>query len=308
MGLFGNQYGNQNDEQYQRNMYLSQYRVARNEIMMAVAFTAINIVLLLINGLNNGVAFLFSITVPYYCVGYGMAFTNEFGSAVFLASGIIAALIMLGLYIMFFVLSKERPGCLTTLLIMFSVDTLAVTVMLFLFGFDASALFDVLFHALILFNLVRGVNAASKLKELGVEVNHPFYVVPVAPDNAGAERSGEPFSYPVNEDKEEREEEEQPEAPEPAYRTEPDGEWDGEGKTRLSAVYNGSDIRVVRKFSCTALIIDGGIYDTYDRIIETDYTLCAEVNGVKYVYSQNKYGGASLSADGEIVATGTFSF
>ena len=105
----------------------------------------------------------------------------------------------------------------------------------------------------------------------------------------------------VKEPEEEPQNEAQPEEPE--FKTEPIGQWDGQGTVRIAAIYNGIEVKAARKFSCTELIIDGKVYDTFDKIIEVQYTLAAEVNGVKYIYAQDGFGRAVLMADGNTLAS-----
>ena len=204
-----------------------------------------------------------------------------------------------------------------------------------------SGILDIVFHGLVLVYLIRGVIAAKKLKALGVRVDAqtaPNVVntaqnggaaaqtqpetVEAAPEEnvkktvcpyCGSElNEGASFCHScgakveAEEQVKERDEEPQNEAAqseEPEFKTEPVGAWDGQGTVRIAAIYNGVEVKAARKFSCTELIIDGKVYDTFDKIIETQYTLAAEVNGVKYIYAQDGSGQVVLLADGNTLAS-----
>lgn len=346
MGIFSNQYVNQANQQSPKNMLLAQYRVARTELIMVLVLTAVNVLSLIF---NSSFYFLFSLTVPYLSVGYGVAFTSEYGLPAFMIAGIVFAALIVGVYIVLYVLSKKKAGCLTAILVLFGIDTVAVIFLAVIEGSEGgfSAILDVLIHALVMFYFIRGVVAAKKLKALGVSVD--AQPAPNAVNNAPAGETAEqtqpetaeiapeenanktvcPYCgseletgasfcqscgaklEPEEQAKEQDEgpaDQPEPDIAGPEYKTEPVGAWDGQGKIRLAAIYNGVEVKAVRKFSCTELIVDGKVYDTFDKIIEGNYTLAAEVNGVKYIYAQDGFGEAALTADGMNLASGTFAF
>ena len=340
MGIFSNQYVNQANKQSPENLLLAQYRLARSQLVLALVLTAVNVGTLL---LNVNFYFLFSLAVPYYSVVFGMVFAQEFAMNGFLIIGIVAAVIVFAVYVLLYVLSKKKAGCLTALLVLFAIDTVAVLGVIIIAASGSegglSGIFDIVFHGLVLFYLIRGVIAAKKLKALGVSVDTQMVpnVVNTAPNGETAAQaqpdetapeenvnktvcpycgselnSGAAFCHSCGakvepeEQAEEQDEEPQNEpgqTKEPEFKTEPAGDWDGQGTVRIAAIYNGVEVKAARKFSCTELIIDGKVYDTFDKIIETQYTLAAEVNGVKYIYAQDGFGQAVLTADGNMLAS-----
>lgn len=326
MGIFSNQYVNQANNQSPEQMLLAQYRMARSQLLLALILTAVNVGTLL---LNVDFYFLFSLAVPYYSVFFGMVFTEQLALYGFLIAGIIAAVLVFAVYVLLYIFSKRKPGCLTALIVLFSIDTVAVigTVAVAASEGGLSGIFDIVFHGLVLFHLIRGVIAAKKLKDLGVSVDQaaapqainveavPQNGIPFGDGENGESKApedfeGEAYGQKQEETSEIPEEEqsgpENTESEEPEYKTEPIGVWDGQGNIRLAAIYNGVEVKATRKFSCTELVIDGKVYDTFDKIIEVNYTLAAEVNGVKYIYAQDGLGQAVLTADGNTLAAGTF--
>ena len=327
MGIFSNQYANQGNPQTPKALLLSKYRIARSEVLLVLIFTVINVALLI---LKTNYYFLFSLTVPYYGVVFGSVVAQEYGIGGFLVAGIVFALIMIAVYFVLYFLSKKRSGCMTAILVLFSIDTLALlgVLMIEISSGGFSSLFDIAVHALVLYYLIRGVSAASQLKKLGIDVNTlPAAMNADAPTGSETvyttytEENGRENGNAENEQIEPEQQsvpyqpdiaEETPEEPEPVsagaveYKTEPECVWDGDGKIRLAAIYDGIEVKAVRKFSRTELVVDGKVYSSFDKIIESGYTLAAEVNGIKFVYSHDGFGGAVLSANGEELATGTF--
>lgn len=155
------------------------YNAARANLLLVVAFTIINIILVL-TGANT--YFLFSASVPYYIVfigsllcgklpaeyyeGTGLTEADFFPSSVLTVMVVIAAVI-LALYVLAWLLSrKNKVGWLIFALVLFALDS----VMMFLFsGISVDTIFDVLFHAWVIYYLVVGIRASKRLKLLPVE-------------------------------------------------------------------------------------------------------------------------------------------
>ena len=161
-------------------------RVCRSNLLLAVAFTLINIVLLASKSTRY---FLFSLVVPYRFVLNGMLFggympdefyVGEDGVAYYIEKnpsllamlGIVAAVI-LGLYMLFFFMSKKNVGWLVPTLVFVSLDCLAYVGLIFLYGFEISDILDLAFHAWLLYYMIAGVAAYVKLRKLPPEVFAP---------------------------------------------------------------------------------------------------------------------------------------
>lgn len=161
-------------------------RVCRSNLLLAVAFTLINIVLLASKSTRY---FLFSLVVPYRFVLNGMLFggympdefyVGEDGVAYYIEKnpsllamlGIVAAVI-LGLYMLFFFMSKRSVGWLVPTLVFVSLDCLAYVGLIFLYGFEISDILDLAFHAWLLYYMIAGVAAYVKLRKLPPEAFAP---------------------------------------------------------------------------------------------------------------------------------------
>lgn len=176
--IFKNQQTNQTLSP--REILESKYKSSRLNLLIVVALTAVNMVMLLT---NSDRYFLFSAFIPYMTTFFGMMMCGKFpaefygedyASAVFLdqsffISMIVIAVFILVLYLLSWLLSKKhKVGWLVFALVLFSVDTLCL---LFMGGNLSENIVDILFHAFVIYELSSGIRAHSKLKKLSVEEN-----------------------------------------------------------------------------------------------------------------------------------------
>ena len=161
-----------------RQVLEARYNSARGNLLLVLAFTVINIILLIT---ESDVYFLFSAYIPYATVTMGMIlcgmfpedfYTEDlqgmefFGKSVFTVF-LIIALIMTALYLISWIFSKKpRMGWLIFALIIFSIDTLGM----FAFnGIASDSIIDIVFHIWVIVSLSLGIAACSKLKKLPIE-------------------------------------------------------------------------------------------------------------------------------------------
>ena len=156
-----------------RAMLDNKYKTARFNLLLAVAFTVINIVLALT---STDYYLLFSAFVPYFMVDMGMLMTGKFPAEFYeglemtefldsslLVVMLVLAVIILAVYVLCFVLSgKYRSGWLVVALVLFGIDSILLIV---LNGIGGS-IFDILFHAWVVYYLVVGISSAKKIKAL----------------------------------------------------------------------------------------------------------------------------------------------
>ena len=158
----------------QRQLLENKYSSARLNLLLLIAFTAINLILALC---SSGTYFLFSATIPYVLVLFGMTLCGrmpeeyydpgveyEFFDVSLLVVLTVVAFLMLALYLVAYLLSSKRHSLwLVVATVFFSIDTV---VMLLFYGIQVDALLDYVFHALVLYYLISGLVAARKLKKL----------------------------------------------------------------------------------------------------------------------------------------------
>jgi hypothetical protein len=156
-----------------RTVLENQYRTARMNLLIAILFTLINIVILFTNG---GSYFLFSISIPYILAIVGADLCGmmppeyyegaeyvEFLDPSFLVVMLVLAAVILALYVLcFFMSKKHKSGWFVFALVMFCIDTAA---MVALMGIGNSVV-DLIFHIFVIVYLVMGIRVPNKLKAL----------------------------------------------------------------------------------------------------------------------------------------------
>ena len=139
-------------------------------LLLIVILTVVNLIMTI---LDTNTYFLFSASVPYYLVFVGMGIENGFvdgawnvkGTLTY--TGLVIALVIVAVYLLCWLLSKERAGWLTAALVLFIVDTVALVVITFaLYDSPMGKLVDFLLHIWAIVELVLAVRGSRKLKEL----------------------------------------------------------------------------------------------------------------------------------------------
>ena len=180
MGLF-----NQNENQEvqpvaQRQKLEGRYASTRHNILLVLAFTAINVILLLA---NSNTYFLFSAYIPYAIVDLGMFLCGKYPAEIygdlsqyeFFGTGVLAVFVAVAavicvLYLLCWLFSKKkRVAWLIIALVMFALDT----GLMLLGGISADNIIDVVFHGWVIISLSMGVAAHFKLKKLPEEESTP---------------------------------------------------------------------------------------------------------------------------------------
>ena len=178
-----NLFGKGNTQQLsQREILVNKYQSARHNILLVVAFTLINIILLVT---NSNSYFLFSASIPYFIVDLGMLLCGKYpqeyyagelagigtlNDTFFVVTLVVAAVIVL-LYLLSWIFCKKpRVGWMIFALVFFAIDTIG---MLYLMGISTDAILDIVFHGWVIVSLISGVTAYFKLKKLPEEEEVP---------------------------------------------------------------------------------------------------------------------------------------
>ena len=142
----------------ERQIALAKYNASRGNLLLMIVLSAVNIVLL---AANLDVMLLFSASVPYFAVGYGL---YDGTKSVFAAALIFAAVCLL-IYLLCWLLSKKSPVWMLISLILFVIDT-AFMAWLYISAGEFSGIMDAVIHAYVLYHLIVGVINGFKLKKL----------------------------------------------------------------------------------------------------------------------------------------------
>ena len=190
MGLFSK---NNQQPLNERQVCVQRYNSARMNLLLVVAFTVINIIMVIT---NSDSYFLFSTAIPSFFVTMGMMLTgrleyfpideaNRLNDSFFVTMLVIAGVITL-LYLLCWLFSKNfKMGWLVCALVLFVIDTVG---MFFIYEISESIL-DIVFHAWVIISLVQGIIALNKLKAMPEEEPQPVEQV--------AEQTAETAEQPI---------------------------------------------------------------------------------------------------------------
>ena len=269
----------------ERQALQTKYNSARVNLLMAVAFTVVNMLLLAFGG---NTYFLFSITVPYVIPTVGMLLCGmlpeeiyadpSFDGMVFLDEGffyitLAISLLILALYVACWFFSKKKSVWLKVALGLFIVDTLF---MIFYYGLAVDMIMDVLFHGYVIYILISGIIADKKLKAMPKEepiIEAEF--TDVSEENAESKNSAILRSADTME----------------------------KVRVLLDAEVNGHSIVYRRIKRTNELVIDGNVYDEYIALAEYPHQLTASINGHIYCAGMDQTSHCYIMVDGETVKT-----
>ena len=147
-----------------KNPLQQKYDSARSNLMVMIAFTLINIVMLLF---KTDTMFLFSATIPYFYAILAVEIGALAGSYLTYFTAITIAII--AAYILCWIFSKKHYGWMIAALVMFAVDTLFL-IYVYISAGDVSGIIDALFHVYVLYYLITGVISGVKLKKAPAEM------------------------------------------------------------------------------------------------------------------------------------------
>lgn len=280
----------------QRQIYEQKYRVSRMNLLLVIAFTLINIVILVA---NLDTYFLFSAFIPYAIATIGMMlcgrlpeeyYPEELNGMIFLDNSffvamLIVAIVLTLLYLLAWIMSgKNRVGWLIFALVFFGLDTLG---MLVLNGISLGSAFDILFHGWVIYELIVGIVAHNKLKNLPPEeVAVPDGNVPLHTEVGGD------FTEPAAESAIET-----PDSP--ILRR---ADMEAKHRVLLQTKAGGYDVCYRRIKHTNELVINGNVYDELEGIVETSHTLSALVGGHRIDAGYDGVAHSFIILDGTVVA------
>jgi len=129
---------------------------ARNNLLAVVAFTTINLFLI---AFEMDLSFLFSAFVPQFLQ---VIIHDELG----MVAGLVVGLVSGSVYLLCYALSKRWRVFILIALILFSLDALAMLGFILYFEVFRDFLFNVVFHAWVLFYLLTGTVAWLRLRRV----------------------------------------------------------------------------------------------------------------------------------------------
>lgn len=148
------------------------FKKARDNLIWIIIVTIINLFLI---ALDASFYFPFSINAPQTFYGLGSAFAAETQNNVYIGVGIIIALVIIALYLLFWFLSKRNRAFIIGALVLFGIDSIGVLLLFLSSGMDTYFIIDLVFHVWILYYLITGTMAWYKLR--GISDKEIIYAI-----------------------------------------------------------------------------------------------------------------------------------
>lgn len=157
---------NQMVEKGSQAYYERQVSMGRSTLLVVLCLTAANLLLLLS---NTNFYLLFSASVPYYLTilarGYDLAAFGAVNQTYTWAAVAVSA-VVLGLFLLFWLMSKKNSNWLVPGLVLFGFDSLCLLLMCrFIFGGFADSLLDLCMHGWVIYELAVSIRAARRLRD-----------------------------------------------------------------------------------------------------------------------------------------------
>ncbi len=145
---------------------------SRHSLLLVVIFTVVNLVLLL---LDTGRYFLFSASVPYELTFVGAVLNYQETGAImglYTYVALVMSAIILGLYLLCWVMAKKRAVWYIVSVVLFALDTVA---MIFInMEYLGEYIVDIVFHVYVIYELFQAVTANKKLKNMPMDTDAPI--------------------------------------------------------------------------------------------------------------------------------------
>lgn len=247
-----------------------QYNSARANLLVALIFTVVNIVLLFI---ESDTMFLFSMSVPYFAAVYGYFFRLAQYSGLFAACVTVAAVVLV-VYLLCWIFSKKHYNWMLVAMIMFIVDTITLAGF-YILAEDVTGVLDALFHVWVLYYLIVGVIAGTKLKKLPAEEPIPQIATDGEPVETSELADTAPLRYADMAEK---------------------------FRVLLEADAHGKHICYRRVKRVNELVINGYVYAEFEALVEPPHELSATLGGHTFSAGTDKSSRSYIKADGEILA------
>lgn len=234
--------------------HTANFKKARSNFVLAVAFTLANLILIY---LDASFYFPFSIYTPLSFLMNGKFEALYNGDNLYLIVSVIIALVILALFFLCWLISGKKRVFILIALILFGIDSVIMLIdaISVLDTLDASFLIDIAFHAWVLYFLVMGTMAWAKLRG-------------VSPEAVAAAQACGVNPAPIPE---------QTTTGDSIQESTPLRPDDKNGRILIKADYEDLHISMKRTRGLTELIINGNVYDEIAGMVEKEYALHARV-------------------------------
>lgn len=278
----------------------NQYKSSVSNLLLVVAFTAVNIVLLVTNANRY---FLFSAYLPYFAADIGMYMCGRYpaeyyygdeefvDNSFFIFMVALAVLLVLVYLLCWFMAKKKKVGWLIFSLVFFCLDTVAFAV---LNGLSSDGIIDIVFHVWVIVSLAGGIRNFYKLKRLPAEMP-----VPAVYDGENGETQLAYTDSEANGYENVNAEGQQAYPDSPILRM---ADPDVKSRILLEAQAAGHHIIYRRVKRVNELVIDGRVYAEYEALVEMPHNLFAVIDGQRIEAGCGADSKMYININGETVA------
>lgn len=152
-----------------REYQVRKLATARSSLIVVIAFTVINLILLLT---ESKTYFLFSASVPSFLTAFGMGMDIGLGNpgiGVYTTTALVISTVIVAAYLLCWILSKKRSGWFVVAAVLFIIDTVLLVLLSLSVDTLRENIVDLIFHAWVLVELFQAIAAAKKLKNMPAE-------------------------------------------------------------------------------------------------------------------------------------------
>ena len=142
------------------------FEKARNNLLAVLVLTVINLILTFFSA---DIYFLFSAIFPQIIFEIFNNIYIETGDNNSYITGCVASILLTIPYFVFWIFSRTKRVMILFTLVFFGIDCIILLLLILLSGFEFSFLLNVGFHVWILYYLIIGVKAWSKLSDVDKE-------------------------------------------------------------------------------------------------------------------------------------------
>lgn len=253
----------------ERQMLEQKVHIGRNNLLLAIILTVVNVVLLLT---GSETMLLFSISVPYYAVIFGYVLEVP----ALLAVGCAIGAVILLAYLLCWLFSKKHAAWMTVALVLLILDTLAL-IGFYLLIVEFSGVLDLVIHVVLIYYVAAAVRAKAKLKAMPSEEEELVEAAPADPQAPGFAQ----FSTPLR-------------------RAE-----DVKHRVLLEGTYGSYQVVYRRVKRVNELVINGYVYDEYEALAERAHCLSANIEGHTIEMGFDGVSASYFRVDGQVKAKKT---
>lgn len=152
-----------------REYQVRKLATARSSLIVVIAFTVINLILLLT---ESNTYFLFSASAPSFLTAFGMGMDIGLGNpgiGVYTTTALVISAVIVAAYLLCWILSKKRSGWFVVAAVLFIIDTVLLVLLSLSVDTLRENIVDLIFHAWVLVELFQAIAAAKKLKNMPAE-------------------------------------------------------------------------------------------------------------------------------------------